>query len=241
MADSFTSITATFDYKTIRTFIKMILLLVLFVVLGIEIYKSLVLNDSHSDILWHVMFSIPAGIYNFVQIMGYSRYDIIRLTQSNATKRGLVKTITSSIKTVFYHGVELILIPLFVGIMMFLSFSSVFDIITTLTVLFIVIYFIQILPLKIKRNKYLKMAYATILDARDEIKTTRILITMDTLTHDEREIALERHIMAEEMISINSAFFFVSSSLLNTVIGGIRYLLPIAGTAIGFILDMGLV
>lgn len=85
------------------------------------------------------------------------------------------------------------------------------------------------------------MAYAAILEARDEIKTTRILITMNTLTKDERDIALERHIMAEEMISINSSFFFVSSSFINTIIGGIRYLLPIAGTTIGFIMDMGLI
>ncbi len=85
------------------------------------------------------------------------------------------------------------------------------------------------------------MAYTAILNARDEIKTTRILITMDALTKDERKIALERHIMAEEMISINSSFFFVSTSIINTLIGGIRYLLPIAGTVFGFLLDVGLI
>lgn len=240
MVDSFTSITATFDYKTIRTIIKLTLLCVIFVVLGIEIYQTLILQHKHDNILWYLVFVIPAGIYNFVQIMGYNRYDIIRLTHSNNSKLDIITKIICTFKTVMYHGIELIFVPLFVGVMIFLAIIPVLNIMSALTILFVVIYLIQILPLKIKQNQYLKMAYAAILEARDEIKTTRILITMDTLDKDERKTALEQHIMAEEMISINSSFFFVSSSFLNTIIGGIRYLLPIVGTTIGFIFDMGL-
>jgi len=240
MADSFTSITATFDYKTIRTFIKAVLLFILFIIMGIELYQSLILQHKHTDILWHLAFSIPAGIYNFIQIMSYNRYDVIRLTHSNNSKLGFIDKVINSFKTLLYHGTELILIPLFVCVMIFLSLNTFIDIIASLTILFVVIYLIQILPLKIKQNQYLKMAYVAILEARDEIKTTRILITMNALTRNERKIALERHIMAEEMISINSSFFFVSSSLINTITGGIRYILPIAGTMIGFIIDMGL-
>lgn len=121
MADSFTSITATFDHKTIRTLVKTMLLCILFTILGIEICQSLVFNHDHTDVWWHVMFCIPAGIYNFVQIMGYNRYDIIRLTNNQGHKLSLYDNIIKSFKTVFYHGVELIIIPAFVCIMLFLS------------------------------------------------------------------------------------------------------------------------
>jgi hypothetical protein len=220
--------------KKVRFVFKTISMIVLIVIMVYELATSIITGEPHTDVIWHVVLVIPAGLYNFIQIMGYGKYDILRLMRPSGTKTGVI----SMIRSLFSHWTVLILIPMFVSIMLFLAFEFVFGFVSAMSAIFVSVYIIQVLPLKVKQEKYTKRAYLAIIDARDEMKTSRILLSLPDTTEHETEMALRRHIAAEEMISVHSSYLHVSASLFSMFLGGIRLLLPIAGTAIGGIYQL---
>lgn len=234
MTKSYSSITATTDLKKVRTLVKLIALSVLIGIMAYEIVNTIIPGIPTTVVTWHIVLVIPAGIYNFIQIMGYSKHDILRLMQPPGTKIGII----SMFKSLFSHWIDLILIPMFVSTMVFITYFAVFELLSVLGFIFVVIYMVQMLPLKIKREKYTQYAYAAIISARDEMKTSRILLSLPDTTEGETEQALRRHIAAEEMISVHSSYLHVSASLFSMFIGGIRLLLPVFGTTLSGILQL---
>lgn len=234
MTKTYSSITATTDLKKVGTLIKVTALSVLVAVMAYEVTNTIIHGMPSADIVWRVALIIPAGVYNFIQIMGYGKHDILRLMHPPGTKVGII----SMFKTLFSHWVDLILIPMFVSIMVFLAYFVSFGLLSVLSFVFVIVYIIQMLPLKIKQEKYIQHAYAAIVSARDEMKTSRILLSLPDTTESETKQALRRHIAAEEMISIHSSYLHVSASLFSMFIGGIRLLLPIFGTTLSGILQL---
>ena len=231
MTKSYSSITATTDLKKVRILIKVIALSVLIVVMVYEIANTIINGVPTTVVAWHVALVVPAGVYNFIQIMGYGKHDILRLMHPPGTKVGII----SMFESLFSHWIDLILIPMFVSIMVFITYFTAFGLLSVMSLVFVVVYIIQMLPLKIKQEKYTQYAYSAIISARDEMKTSRILLSLPDTTEDETKQALRRHIAAEEMISVHSSYLHVSASLFSMFIGGMRLLLPIFGTALGIL------
>lgn len=217
--------------KKVRILIKVIALSVLIVVMVYEIANTIINGVPTTVVAWHVALVVPAGVYNFIQIMGYGKHDILRLMHPPGTKVGII----SMFESLFSHWIDLILIPMFVSIMVFITYFTAFGLLSVMSLVFVVVYIIQMLPLKIKQEKYTQYAYSAIISARDEMKTSRILLSLPDTTEDETKQALRRHIAAEEMISVHSSYLHVSASLFSMFIGGMRLLLPIFGTALGIL------
>ena len=234
MTKTYSSITATTDLKKVRTLIKVIALSVLVAIMAYEVANTIMYGVPTTVVAWHVALIIPAGVYNFIQIMGYGKHDILRLMHPPGTKVGMV----SMFKSLFSHWIDLILIPMFVSIMVFITYFTAFGLLSVMSFVFVVVYIIQMLPLKIKQEKYTQYAYAAIISARDEMKTSRILLSLPDTTEDETKQALRRHIAAEEMISVHSSYLHVSASLFSMFIGGMRLLLPIFGTTVSGIFQL---
>lgn len=234
---TYSSITATTDYKKIRTILKIVSLSVLISVMLYEISHVFLLGVMSTRSVWHVGLVIPAGLYNFIQIMGYGKHDILKLMHPPGTKNGIV----SMIKSLFYHGSDLILVPTFVSIMLILSLSSQYGLFTLVSMIFAAVYIIQMLPLKFKQDIYTKQAYSAIIEARDEMKTSRMLWSLPDATEDEINISLRQHIIAEEMISVHSVYLQVSMSMFSVAMGTARLLLPITGTTLSAIYQIMLV
>jgi len=62
---------------------------------------------------------------------------------------------------------------------------------------------------------------------RDEIKITRIILFDSSFTEKQKEQALNRHIAAEELMSIHSDYLVLSTGVAGTFIMVIRLMLPL--------------
>jgi hypothetical protein len=166
--------------------------------------------------------------------MGYSKRDIVMIMQPPGSKRG----IKDFMKTIWYHFIDLIIIPTFAIIMVYLYLYLTLDNpLSCVSYLFISLYLIQILPLTIKKESYTRDAHQAIANARDDVKTARVIITSTGIPDFEKEEAIRRHISAEEIISIHSNFLLSSTSIFTILITWIRYSLPIASALSGMIIS----
>ena len=95
------------------------------------------------------------------------------------------------------------------------------------SIIVVMIYAIQVLPLMLKREIYVRESKNALNYVRDEIKITRILLFDLTITETERNRALTRHIAAEEMMSVHSDFLICSTGISGTFIMVVRLILPI--------------
>lgn len=216
-------------------------MVILIIIIGAETVSIISTGGTFIESPLHVILAIPAGVYNFVRIMRYSKRDILKLMYSESLGLGF----TSVIKTIFFHAVDLIIIPSLVAMLVFITtYPLGFGIFTLASIVFVGVYIIQVLPLKMKQERYTKTAYTAVTEANEEMKTSRILLTLPNMTSDERDDAIRKHMAAEEMVSINSNFLHVSASFMSTVMGWIRLILPICGTLVGglykFILTGGM-
>lgn len=192
------------------------------IILSLEIWYQFTILGEISFLLI-VSTIAPPSIYSFACVLGYSKREILLLI-SPSRKRGIFKTI----KTFFTHPLDLIIVPAYVATILYAYMSLMdIDLSMTISIIAIMIYVIQILPLMLRRNIHIKASKHALNYVRDEIKITRIIFSDTTSTKDEREYALNRHIAAEEIMSVNSDFLVYTTGLSGTFIMVVRTILPV--------------
>lgn len=236
MVSTYSSISPSLDKRAIKIVLKTIMAIALIVILIAEVYRTIVLGEAaRADLWWYVGTIVPAGAYSFIQIMGYSKQDILRIAQPGGLELGLSDTI----KTILSHPIELIIVPMFTAVMLYLGLSTAWGSgIAPQSIIFVMIYLVQLLPINLKKEMYTRIAHQAIDGAKDEIKTSRIIMTTMEIPLQERERALSRHISAEEMISVHSEFLICSTGIKTMLITGTRFLFPVFSALGGMIFDI---
>ena len=236
MVRTYSSGTPSIDKRAIKILLKSLMAIALIAILFAEVYRTIVVGEAaRADLWWYVSTIVPAGVYSFIQIMGYSKQDILRIAQPGRLEIGLLGTV----KTVLTHPIELILVPMFTSVMLYLGLSTALGSgLAPQSIIFVMIYLVQLLPINIKKEIYTRTAHQAINGAKDEIKTSRIIMTTTEIPIEERDRALARHISAEEMLSVHSDFLICSTGLKTMLITGARFLLPVISALGGMIIDM---
>lgn len=215
MIKSYSSITASYDTRSMNHIIRIssiVLLLLSIIYAAISLFMTGTVSSLHT--IFGIV--VPLGMHNFVQIMNYNKRDIIRIMQPSFTKHGILSTL----KTIVVHVLDLIIIPTIIALLLFIFFENV-------TTIYLGVYIIQIFPLTLRKDNYVRDSNLAISQARDEIRTSRILMTTKSLTADERDYSIRRHMAAEEMMCVHSDFLVHSASIMTLFITGIRYLIPV--------------
>lgn len=229
---TYSSVNASLDTRAIGTIFKIITILTLVVIAVIVGAMYYLYNIVSPTTLIIVL--IPPNIYSLLQIIGYSKRDIIKLTNPS----GLEKT-TTILKAVFSRPIEMIIIPTFtVFITSIVIATTVGFTMSTLSIMAVIIYGVQILPLSVKRDVYMRSAHQAINDAHAEIKTARIIIGIAERGTFEYKHAMSRHIAAEEMSTVNSDFLVLSTSLTASLIMILRGCVPFVTTTAGFVVNI---
>jgi len=181
-------------------------------------YHSFIIKSV--PILLLLLSAIPPGFYSFIKTLSFSKRKIMNIISAPSIKR--------LIRTVFSNIIIMIIVPTYIAAIIYLYFTLLeITLYTTITVIVAILYAIQILPLMIKKEIYTKEAKRSLGYARDEIKITRIILFDSSLPEIEREKAKQRHIAAEELMSVNSDYLIYSTSIIGTFIMIVRLILPI--------------
>jgi hypothetical protein len=218
---TYSSISASKSPDAVKNTIKALLTgLMLFVSVGIW-YHYTVLDSIPLILILSTIF--PPGIYSFIQILGYTKREIISL-QSPSGKQGIITTL----KTFFTHPIDLVIIPTYIATMLYMYMTIIeVGIYTAITVIVATIYIVQLLPLSIKREIHIRESKKALNHVRNEIKVTRIIFFDTSFTEQEKKYALRRHIAAEELMSVHSDFLIYSTGMVGTLILGTRLILPV--------------
>lgn len=230
MIEPYGKIKPSIDKKLLYSLIKLISVISFFAILIYVTYMNII----YGDIALYLIFltAVPLNLYSFAQIISYSKRDVLNITHGGLE----TSKIKALLKTIFKNIIEMVIIPSYTAFILYVYLvtyvSKGFD---TMSLIFVVIYAVQIVPLKVKQSIYTEEARSSIKDATDEIKTTRILLTIADPETKEYERAISRHIAAEELISIHSEFLLYSTSRKSLAIEAMRYMVPILTTVGGIV------
>lgn len=175
---------------------------------------------------------VGLAIFNIcvaLSVLNYRKRDIVRLTRPSGGMRGMMSTI----KTVFSHGFDLIIAPMFsmlivIDLMEFFGYET--TLLTTGSVMFAVMTVVQISPLKIRKDHFTRIAHQHISSDLDKITVSRCMREgVDRRTKDYKTY-IYHQISAEETIRINSQFLTLSSGMRVMVMSAARFIMPVAGT-----------
>lgn len=218
---TYSSVSASRSDDAIRRFINLLLLIVMIIVSVGMWYHYTVIGSIPLILISSTI--VPPSIYGFIQILGYTKREILSLMAPSG-KRGVIMIL----KTFFSHPIDLIIIPTYIATVLYMYISIIeIELYTAITIIVAVIYVVQLLPLSIKREIYIRESKKALNHVRNEIKITRIIFSGVSFTEQDKKYAIRRHIAAEELMSVHSDFLICSTGLAGTLILGTRLVLPV--------------
>ncbi|MBD3405090.1 MAG: hypothetical protein GF411_03005 [Candidatus Lokiarchaeota archaeon] len=218
---TYSSITASRDTMLFQRILLRFMLLIMIILTILIWFHYTEVGDIPLTIV--IITVIPPSLYSFVRIINYSKREIINLLSPSGSRK-----IFKTLSTFMSHPVELIIIPAYIAAVLYLYLSSTgIAFYTSTTIIVAVIYATQILPLMIKRELHIRASKRALNYVRDEIKTTRIILFNDTFSEEDKDLALSRHIAAEELMSVHSDYLIYSTGISGTFIMIARLILPV--------------
>lgn len=220
------SISATRSTNIVQNIVAILSILIM-IIITIGMWYHYFIIKSIPFILISSSVVLPS-IFCFLRIMKYSKREVLNILSPNIFRKSNSSPFFTILKTFITHPIELVIIPTYIATVIYLYISlSEIAFYTGMTLIVAVIYAIQILPLMIKKEMNKRESQRALNYVRDEIKITRILLFDLTTSSEERERALQRHLAAEELMSIHSDYIIGSTNIIGTFIMVIRLIMPI--------------
>ena len=217
------TIKATLDLKPILKILNPLI-----VTITIGVYAWHISNNDNNLVELHPFLLGLSGLTiltGCISILNYNKRDIIKITQPKSSLKGIAKTV----RIIFEHTLDLIIIPT-VSILIILHVINTDSLFTIGSTSFIIITIVQISPLKVKKDMFMREANKIISTEINNITMSRCMRQGLDRRLKEYKYWLDRQIMAEERMRVNSDFLTFSSGIMVTMTSITRFLTPILST-----------
>ena len=217
---TYSSISASRDTSVVARILKVLLIFVM-TLLSVGIAFHFMTLGFIPGILIFANVITPS-LYSIVKISQYSKREILELISPSGG--GIKRTI----RAYFSHPLDMIGVPAYIATVMYMYIEITdFDHYTGITVIVVLIYAVQMLPMMIKKEIFVRQSKKALNYVRDEFKITRIILADSSFTEKQKKQALNRHVAAEELMSVHSDYLVLSTGVAGTFIMVIRLMLPL--------------
>lgn len=203
----------------------------MFVVITAIVYV-VQLPDTASHLQFHMGLLGMVGLMCIIgctSILTYGKRDIIKITQPQGGFRGLLK----SARVVFTHTIDLIIIPslaILVIIHILAGGAAEVSLITVGSMTFVIMSLVQISPLRVRKEVFIRECNKVISEEIDTITASRCMRQAMDRRSREYKHWVDRQVVAEERMRVNSDFLTFSSGFRVMLTSLARFIMPVVGT-----------